>query len=99
MTGHLALPELICDRQTVIKRFALGLGPMVSATSNLVKQMGPKAPWVWARRAQTQGASALASGLLDLGPGPNPTYPDNWLFHINVNLHIFHILRWGGKGF
>ena len=36
VTGQLALSKLICDRQTVIKRFVLGL--MVSDTFNLVKQ-------------------------------------------------------------
>ena len=36
VTGQLALSKLICDRQTVIKRFVLGLGSMVSGTSYLV---------------------------------------------------------------
>ena len=36
VTGQLALSKLICDRQTVIKRFVLGLGSMVSGPSYLV---------------------------------------------------------------
>ena len=48
VTGQLALSKLICDRQTVIKRFVLGLGSMVSGTSYLVYKWGPEASWVWA---------------------------------------------------
>jgi len=36
VTGRLALSGLICGGQTVIKRFVLGLGSMVSGTSYLV---------------------------------------------------------------